>query len=322
MSSRIASGCIVAAFVSTLGFADVTHEEETKMGGLAGIATFGRAMKTKTEVSGDFMRTETSSDVTLVDLSQEKVFTLDPKKKTYTVTTFAEMRERLESAMETGRMTQDQNQDPAQGAEAGSDVSATTDVRVTETGRTETIDGHDCRQFLLELDVTLESEQQGQSGTMTMLTELWVAKDVPGMDEVQDFQRRMAEKLGTPALAKQMFGGDGPQQNPFGGEVDMERMAAEMQKIDGFPLRTVVYFGSGDAARKEAMGEKPAGGGGFGALMKKMTLPGGAGGGGDEQSGEGAVMMRVTTETKKIETKAIDPKRFAVPSDYRQVEQR
>ena len=59
------------------------------------------------------------------------------------------------------------------------------------------------------------------------------------------------------------------------------------------------------------MGEKPqadeGGGGGLGGLLNKMKNP---------MAGGGGVMMSVATETKKIETKDIDPSVFTVPDDY------
>jgi len=294
--------------------ADVTYEEETRMGGLMQMMGMGKPTKSTTRVSGDFMRTDNGDQSTIVDLAGEKVLTLDNKKKTYSVATFAEMKQKMQQAMAT-----------VQGKKAekpqGTDVSMKTDARVTDTGRSETIQGLACKQYLLELDVTMKSEKEQRAGTMSTLSEMWMAKDVPGSAEVNAFHRRMAEKMGTASIAQQWAagGGQGPTQS-FG--ADMQKMADEMKKMDGHAMRTVMYFGAADAAKKEALGEappQPEGGGGTGGLaemLKKMQQNPQAQGG---QGEGGGVMMKITTETTKISTGAIDPKAFAVPGDYKLV---
>lgn len=295
--------------------ADVTYEEETKMGGLMQMMGMGKPTKSTTRVSGDFMRTDNGDQATITDLAGEKIITLDTKKKTYSVMTFAEMKQKMEKAMAT-----------VQGKKAekpqGTDVSMKTDARVTDTGRSETIQGVACKQYLLELDVTVQSEKEQQAGTMSTLSEMWMAKDVPGSAEVNAFHRRMAEKMGTASIAQQFAagGGQGPTQS-FG--ADMQKMADEMKKMDGHAMRTVMYFGGADAAKKEALGEtppQPEGGGGLAEMLKKMQQnPQAQGGAAPGQGQGGGVMMKVTTETTKISTGAIDPSVFAVPSDYKLV---
>ena len=80
----------------------------------------------------------------------------------------------------------------------------------------------------------------------------------------------MAEKIGTASIAQQFAGGGG--QGPtqaFG--ADMQKMADEMKKMEGHAMRTVMYIGDPEAAKKEALGEKPAesgeGGGGIAAML-------------------------------------------------------
>lgn len=314
MRKPILVSVLALLLVPALGLADVSYEEETKMGGLMKIATFGKAMKTKTQVSGHFMRTDSDDEATIVDLDQEKIYTLDTKKKTYSVMTFEEMRQKMASAMAQAKQKQ------ADSGEAAPQMSASADVEVTETGRTETINGYDCKQYLMDMDVTLSSEKEQQSATMSTTMEIWLSKDVPGVDEVQAFYVEMAKKLGTADVARQMFGQGGDQGQGAQFSANMSKMTTEMRKLDGFALRTVMYVGDPEAAKKEAMGEKPEGGG-LGGMLKKMG-PFGRGGGdqGAEQGGApGGVMMKMTTETKNIETKPIDPKVFAVPDNFKQV---
>jgi hypothetical protein len=105
---------------------------------------------------------------------------------------------------------------------------------------------------------------------------------------------------------------------------NMQKMADEMKKMDGHAMRSVMYLGDPEAAKAEAMGQKPEGGGGGGGLgglaemMKRMKQQ--EEGGGDQSSqAPGGIMMKMTTETKKIETKPIDPKLFGAPDGYKLV---
>lgn len=296
--------------------ADVIYEEQTKMGGLMQMMGMGKPTTSTTRVSGDFMRTDNGDEAKIIDLAGEKIISLDNKKKTYSVMTFAEMKQKMAQAMATA---QGKKAEKPQGTPSV-DASMKTDARVTDTGRSETIQGVACKQYLLELDVTVKSEKEQQAGTMSTLSEMWMAKDVPGSAEVNAFHRRMAEKMGTASIAQQFAagGGQGPTQS-FG--PDMQKMADEMKKMEGHAMRTVMYIGGGDAAKKEALGEappQPEGGGGLAEMMKRMQQNPQAQGGSAPGEG-GGVMMKVTTETTKIATGAIDPKAFAVPSDYKLV---
>jgi hypothetical protein len=309
------------SLVSGLAAADVTYEEQTTMGGIMQMMGMGKPTKSTTRVSGDFLRTDNADEATITDLAGEKVITLNTKKKTYSVMTFAEMRQKMEQAMAS---VQGKKAEPSAKSQA-KDVSAKTNVRVTDTKRSETIQGLACKQYLLELDLTVTNEKEKQSGTMSTVTEMWMAKDVPGSAEVNAFYRRMAEKAGTTGMARQFMSGGAQAQGPMAGMGgDMQKMAEEMKKMEGHSMRSVMYFGDAEAAKKEAMGEKPAqpeGGGGAGGLaemLKKMQQNPQAQGG----QGGGGVMMKITTETTKIDVSPIDPKIFTVPSDYKLVEGR
>jgi hypothetical protein len=314
---------LILTLVPGLGLADVTYEEKTDFSGMMG--AFMKATKSSTRVSGNFMRTDNGSDATIIDLDSEKVITLDTKKKTFSVMTFAEMKKKMESAMAAMKGQKGQSAEAQKSPEA-SDASMKADVRVTDTGRTETIQGLACKQYLMELDMTVASEKEKQSGTMTTVTETWLTKSAPGQEEVNAFYAKMAAKMGTMTLAPALMGG-GQGQNPQL-SADMQKMADEMKKMEGHSMRNVVYFGSPEAAKKEAMGQKPegggGGGGGLGAMLKKMQQQGGQNQQEGSQGGgeaEGGVMMKLITETTKIDTNRIDPKVFAIPEGYKQVAQ-
>jgi hypothetical protein len=311
---------VAGALASSLAFADVTYEEQTKMGGLMKIMTMGHGMKSSTRVSGDFMRTDHDNDATIVDLNKERIVTLDNKKKTYSIMTFAEMKKKMEDAIATMKAKQAEASKSAKNENP--DISVGANVKVTETGRKETIQGMECKQYIMDMGLTVADEKEKKSGTMSTVTELWLAKNVPGQQELRAFYRKMGQKLGTMSIGTQFLQGaqKGQQQQAMG--MSMQKMADEMKKMDGHAMRSVMYFGDPEAAKKEAMGEKPEGGGGLGSMLKKMK-PGSSDDSDDSSKGSqqspGGVMMKITTETTKIDANPVDPKLFQIPSGYKQV---
>jgi hypothetical protein len=177
------------------------------------------------------------------------------------------------------------------------------------------------------MDLSVTSGDGKTPGNLVTLSEMWMAKDLPGAAEKNAFERRMAEKLGTASLAQEFAQSGAPR--PIAGFGDVQKMADEMKKMEGHPMRTVMYFGDIEAARKEASGEAPpeddqGGAGGLAELLKRMqqnpqappegaTLPSMSGGG---------ILMKITTETIRISNDPIDPGVFAIPSDYQQVNPR
>lgn len=306
--------------------ADVTQEEETKFGGLMKIATFGRSMKTTTRVSGNRMRTDAGDSIQIVDLAAEKIYEIDSKKKSYTVTTFAEMKRKMEEALAQAKAA------PKQQAKEAPQASASMDIKVSETGNQQTIRGYPCKQYLMQMDLKMKDEKSKQEGTMESLMELWLTKDAPGTQEIHDFYKKMATKLGTTQIGRQTLAQ--MKQGSNDSSLAMMRMSGEVRKMEGQAIKSVFYFGSAEAARKEALesakkpSEPEAGEqkkekkGGLGGLLGKMK----PGGGGEKSEGEGqqqpqgAILTKMTMEIVRIDTGPVDPKLFAVPEGYKQVE--
>src|SRR5262245_21773494 len=103
--------CILSAFLVALSthilVADVRTDQKTHVefaGMLGRMVNFfgGKAAKegvvSSVAVKGDRKATMNEQTGQIVDLAEEKVYDLDLRKKNYKVTTFAEMRRRMEEA--------------------------------------------------------------------------------------------------------------------------------------------------------------------------------------------------------------------------------
>ncbi len=81
-------------------------------------------------------------------------------------------------------------------------------MEVTPTNETKTINGYKCRKYLISMMMTQQ--------------EMWVTKDIEGYDEFKTLYRDMASKLQTSPMLR------------------MTNMAAMVNKLDGFPIQTVI----------------------------------------------------------------------------------
>jgi hypothetical protein len=226
-----------------------------------------------TAVKGDRKVTTTENTGQIVDLSEEKVYDLDFKKKEYRVTTFDELRRRMKEAQERASKQ-------AQGEEKGEEQAARPekeyeiDFDVKDSGQKRQIAGHDARQVIMTVTVREKGRTLEEGGGMVMTTDSWLGPRIPAMKEVADFDLRYWQKVygGDAALSAEqmaailaMF--------PLVGKAQ-ERMRKENVNLDGTPLSTTVAFEavkSQDQIAQESQQGSSGGGGLGGMLARKMA---------------------------------------------------
>jgi hypothetical protein len=264
--------------------ADVRSEEKSLVkfeGALGRMVSFfgGKAAKdgivSSVAVKGD--RKVTMNDATgqIVDLKEEKVYDLDLRKKTYSVTTFAEMRKQMEEARQkaaeqasSGETAPEEKPDPAEKREVEIDFD------LKESGQTRTINGFDTREVIMTVVAREKGKTLEQGGGMVMTTNSWLAAKIDGLREVAEFDRRYAEKLHGPMLldAQQMAAMTA--MYPMLQEA-MARVQKENVNLDGTAVLTVLKVeavkNAQAAAAKEP--EPPAAGlGGLGGRLAKRMM--------------------------------------------------
>src|SRR5262245_25008227 len=149
----------------------------------------------------------TTSDKTaqIIDLTEEKVYELDLSKKTYTVTTFADIRKQMEEAR---RKAADQasREQPKQAAPSSETPQYEVEFDLKESGQKKAVNGFDAREVIMTISVHEKGKPVAQNGGMVMTSNTWLAPKVPNVSEVADFDRRFAEKLALPTMidAQQM----------------------------------------------------------------------------------------------------------------------
>jgi hypothetical protein len=197
--------------------AEVKTEEKSQvrfegvMGKMMGIFG-GRAAKegvvSKVAVKGDRKMTVDDYTGQIIDLEEEKVYTLDMRKKSYEVATFEEMRRRLEEAQQKTReavKTDESGQQPGQ-----KDMEI--DFSLKESGQKKNISGFDCREVVMTVTAHEKGKTLEQGGGMVMTSNIWLGPKIQVMKEIEDFDQRYQKAL----------------QGPFGIGAGAEQMAAAL----------------------------------------------------------------------------------------------
>ena len=203
--------------------ADVKTEEKglVTLGGMLGrmMNLFGgKAAKegvvSTVAVSGDRKMNANDMRGQIVDLKEEKIYDLDIRKKTYTVTTFDELRRKMEEmeakAKENAAKAPPEEQPQNQGKQMELDFDVKT------TGQTKTINGFDTREVVMTVTAREKGKTLEDSGGMVMTVDNWLTKSQPSLKDIADFERRYYQKLAGPTI-----------------QMDAQQMATAMAMMPG-----------------------------------------------------------------------------------------
>lgn len=351
---------------ATPAFADVyirTKVSSTGFGGLGGtkgttetwVSGVKQAEASKMDFSSPLLRALTSDEKSrsVTDLERGVILHIDDKEKTYTEMSFEEMFARLREMQE--KMKEGYAGAPSGGTQevpvAKEGAEAKVDVAVDRTGESRKIAGMATERAVMKMLSTTVDAESGEEVTFKVVYDAWLTKEFSAQAEIDGFQRAYAEKIGA------VFSPDDVNVSTamVSAGTSMERLAAEMEKLQGYPVSATVRMGTvltpeQRAELKAAMEadppkeEKKGGGlgglkGGIGGLGKKLTdkavdsatdkvadaaaekLAKSLFGDGVSTDSEGdPVLFSFTTEVEKVEFKTVDAKRFAVPEGYRKLE--
>jgi hypothetical protein len=331
--ARISAALVVTLLVLAPAAlrADIRSDQRTRfqLGGAIGklVNMFGGkgardGVVSTVAVKGD--RKATMSDTTgqIIDLAEEKIYDLDLKKKSYKVTTFAELRRQMEEARrDAEKSAREQSSEPSKPAEKDPNAKEyEVDFDVKNTPETRTINGFNTTRSVVSVTVREKGRTLDQSGGLVMTTDMWMAASAPSTTELADFDMRYAQKLFGPvvtgasaqdmAMAMAMY----PQMKPA-----LDKMRAEGGKLSGTAILTDVKMEAvppgtaNQAAAAPPAAEEPKrrGLGGMIGGLKKMAE------GADKSNSkpERAVIMTTSVEMLKLTT-SVDAASVALPAGF------
>ena len=334
LETVIVSGFLLLA--PPLSRADFKYTESTKItgGALGGLMKFASRVGGKGSlpdsstyyIKGNRMRVdEGDAKIEIIDLDARRIVRMDTKKKTYVVLTFEEMRAQLEQLR---RVQTNQTNGHQQLAAK---------IKVKPTQNTRTLLGQTTRevQATVEMQSGDEAQAMGQ-GALTVTSDMWLAPEVHGYEEVRNFFERMLQEMSW---------------SPGGGIGADPRMAKALEEVrknsaavSGFPLLATIEMTAKSTDAKTA--NRPSGenadasdtaiptnvptskgdaanaalGGLLGLRKHKREANARTAEQSDSGSdSDGGALMQATTEVLSFSSSTLDRALFNIPVEYQQV---
>ena len=276
-------------------YADASYQETTQITGgsmvdsLKSVSFLSKSMSnlfapmtTTTMVHGN-QKAVVSKDYTeITDLDRETITHIDNLHKTYTVVTFAQMRQAIanmpkQMEQAQAQMKEAQAEQPQQPQQPKTDLKTSFDVSAKNTGVTKEINGLTAQEQVVTMqmhitDPNAPPTEAVNSMTYVVTTDAWIAPDPPEVKEIQDFDMRMGQKLmaGMDLSAFKAQMGQMSQNNTgmaqlFGGKPGsaeaMAQMGKEIAKLKGTRVMEVTRMGgsgTGPAAAQNTAQAAPA----------------------------------------------------------------
>jgi hypothetical protein len=352
----------LALALPTALFADYSYQETTQITGgsmlsmlkMAGALSSqarkaGEPVVSSIYLKGNRLANVSADSVEIIDLDKETVTHIDVPKRTYTVITFQQMRDqvakaRQQLAAQPAAKPADQPAAPAN----PDNVKMSFDVKVRETGATKQVSGLDSKEAILTMTMNATDQTTQQTGAMAVTNDMWLVPAVPGYEQIGEFYKRMAEKMGSMTAGIGMDLSKMVAQNP-GASQALVDMGKEMQKIKGVPILQIMRMGTtingqplpaaseaplppdntpampsgSDIAKQSAASVLTShlgvlsGFGGFGKKKQAAPPPPDPA----APTPTSAVLMESQTTVSTFSSAPVDDSHFAVPAGYKLIQQ-
>lgn len=304
--------------------------------GMQGVGV-GTPVSSKIYIHGDRMIRSTGKLDELFDLEHGTVTQIRHDKKTYSVLTFDQYGTALHLPAPGPRKP---------GEAAAGEVKF--DSRVDDTHRTKKINDVVLNQMLIFVTQDLTDSQNPDGQPMEFTMDAWIASDAGGTDEFTEFNKRLAEKLGSSADMSQFPEGMTPAMRQ-----GMIRLLEESQQLHGVLIEQSTRvtgpagagFDSGSSGGKRDIGKQAKSGAtkvghGIGNIFGRVAggvISNGPGGnvpvpdkspiptGHDADDaprpmGESGDLLQMAVSTRNFNNAPMEESRFTVPADYRKVD--
>jgi hypothetical protein len=288
---RLPLSCAVllsfVALTASPAWADVKTREKThvSLGGMLGkmFNLFGgKAAKegvvSTTAVKGNRKITINDTTGEIVDLSEEKIYKLDMKKKTYEVITFEQLRQQMREAREKAQKqaSEQQGKEEKQPEKGQPQKEYEVDFNVKETGQKKQLAGYDTREVIMTVTVREKGKTLEDGGGLVMNVDSWLGPQIPAMKEVAEFELKYWRQLQGPDAM-----GMSPEQMAMvlamypAFKQAADRLQKESPKLQGTPLAsttTVDGVKSKEEAAQQTSESAPKSIGGLGGMLaRKMA---------------------------------------------------
>jgi hypothetical protein len=319
---RIAMIALPLMTFAAPAYAEVKTREKTqvklegmigKMFNLFGGKSAKEGVESRTAVKGNRKATLNDNGGQIVDLTEEKVYDLDAKKKQYTVTTFEEIRRRMREAQERAKKEAEKAEPGEKPQEQKPTKEYEVDFDVKDTGQRKQIAGYDARNTIVTVTIREKGRKLEESGGMVMTNDMWLGPQIPELKELAEFEVKYWKQLQGPQAAAlsaeqmsmvlAMY--------PLIGKA-MERMQKEGDKLSGTPLDTTMQFDAvmSDEQLAQAKTDQQKPGGGLSGMLAKKLMK-------KEDPKQRATIFTSNHQFLEV-SKTVAPTDLAIPADYKE----
>ena len=213
--------CVAGVLVSAAAQADVTMQEKMSLSGAGMMKMANMTGTTTTVISGSRARTESNmtfesammrtfapgsgNHIEIVRLEEDKIYSLDPKKKTYSETTFAEQRAKMQQSMEQMNKSQAAQQQSTSGVDESECEWSDPKSEVKKTGEKALIGGFQAERVQITASQSCRNKKDGSVCDFGLEFDQWYAPGFEASAETVAYQRAYAEKLGFGAASSRDF---------------------------------------------------------------------------------------------------------------------
>jgi hypothetical protein len=346
--SHLLACCVAGVLVGASASADVTMQEQMSLSGAGMMKMANMSGTTTTVISNDRARTESNMTfesammrtfargaggphVEIVRLDQDKIYSLDPKKKTYTETTFAEQRAKMQEAMEQMAKAQGSQQQATSGVDESECEWSDPKSEVKRTGEKALIAGFQAEHVTVTATQSCKNKKNGQVCDFGLALDQWIAPGFEASAEATTYQRAYAEKLGLGTASSRDFAERAQAQ--FGRYkgiwTEIGKRMAELN-VKGYAVKSGFSMGVGgpqcqSTQQTQAQGgpqSPPSIGGALGGALggmfkKKQEQPQPQAAPPPAMAGGLMPLMSMGTELVSISRDAVNPQTFELPADYK-----
>jgi hypothetical protein len=342
---------VAGVLISAAAQADVTMQEQMSLSGAGMMKMANMSGTTTTTISGSKARTESNMQfesglmrtfargaggphVEIVRLDEDKIFSLNPTKKTYTETTFTERRAQMQQAMEQMNKSQASQQQATSGVDESECEWSDPKSDVKRTGERATIAGFQAEHVTVTATQSCTNKKTGDVCDFGLALDQWIAPGFEASSETTAYQRAYAEKLGLGAASSRDFaeraqGMFGRYKGIWG---ELGKRMAELP-VKGYAVKSGFSLGVGGPQCKSAQQTQAQGGpqqqpGGLGGALggalggmfgkkKKQDEPAQQAAPPPTMAGGLIPLMSMGTELVSISRDGVSPQSFEVPGDYK-----
>jgi len=356
MKISYASGLLLCALSATALHADFSYTETTQVtgGSLVGMmkamGAFSKQARMAAEpitstvsIKGNRMVRTNPQRTEIVDLDKETFTNIDHVKKQYTTMTFQQLKQQVDDAV--AKAKQQKQTDTTTANPSDADVSF--QVKVRDTGASKDVSGVNASEAILSMAMDATDRKSGQNGSLAITNDMWLAPELAGYQEVREFHKKFAEKLGTvfsesvnPAMLASQ---------PGAGKA-MNDLMKEMSKLKGVPVQQVMRMGttvdgtplpaaseaplpastspetpSAGQVASSAMASAIPGLGSFGGFGRKKKSAESSAPNPADKGAEGqkwVVLIESTTQLSDFSQTSVNGSKFDLPAGYKLVEPR